>query len=479
MCCQTRTARSFSEEELDFLRAVANVLADAIARRHSEDEIRHRALHDPLTGLPNRSLLMDRLRLALAHGSRRESSVAVLFLDFDHFKLINDSLGHATGDELLSAVAKRLDTRLRAGDTLARIGGDEFVIICDDLADAAEARTIASGISDVLQEPFLANGSTELTLRASIGIAISSGTKADAENLIAEADAAMYRAKERGGGRSETFDEVMRGDATSQLRLENDLAKALDNDQLRVAYQPIVELETGHLLGVEALVRWQHPKLGLVSPADFIPLAEATGMIVPIGEWVLREACRQAAGWRDEAPLRTAPTVAVNLSLRQLTEPGLRGMVHAALSDAGLDPAALHLEVTESAVMLQAERAVDTLATLKELGVAIHLDDFGTGYSSLSHLRRFPIDALKIDRSFVATVADDTDDETIVTAIINMADSLDVEVVAEGIETSEQADLLQRLGCRMAQGYLYSRPVAAEAISALLNGPLPVLELTA
>jgi diguanylate cyclase (GGDEF)-like protein len=478
LCCQTRLNRSFSEAEFAFLAAVANVLADAIARRRSEDEIRHQALHDPLTGLPNRSLFIDRLRLALAHGSRRESSVAVLFLDFDHFKLINDSLGHATGDDLLNLVAARLDSRLRAGDTLARFGGDEFVMICDDLAGADEARTIAKNLAEVLQVPFRASGSTELTMRASIGIAISSGTDADAENLIAEADAAMYRAKEQGGGRIETFDEVMRGDATSQLRLENDLARALDNGQFRLDYQPIVALETGQLLGVEALVRWRHPELGLVSPAEFIPIAEANGMIVPLGEWVLREACMQAASWRQGRPPGTGPTVAVNLSLRQLAEAGLPAMVGAALSDAALDPAALHLEVTESAVMQHAETAVDTLTALKELGVAIHLDDFGTGYSSLSHLRRFPIDALKIDRSFVAAVTDNDDDETIVAAIISMATSLDVEVVAEGIETPEQSELLQALGCRMAQGFFYSRPTDAETITALLDRSLPGANLS-
>jgi diguanylate cyclase (GGDEF)-like protein len=477
LACETRAGRAFSEDELDFLRATANVLADAIARRHAEDAIRHQALHDPLTGLPNRSLFIDRLRLALAHGSRRDSAVAVLFLDFDHFKLINDSLGHATGDYLLNAVAARLDSRLRAGDTLARFGGDEFVMICDDLANADEARAIAKGLSAVLQEPFIVNGGTELTMRASIGIAISSGTKADAENLIAEADAAMYRAKQQGGGRSETFDEVMRGDATTQLRLENDLAKAVDQNQLRLVYQPIVALETGRIIGVEALVRWRHPTLGLVGPADFIPLAEANGMIVPIGEWVLRQACEQVALWRDGSPPGEGLTVAVNLSLRQLTEPGLPAMVGAAMAEAGLDPSALHLEVTESAVMLQAERAVDMLTALKDLGVAIHLDDFGTGYSSLSHLRRFPIDALKIDRSFVSAVAHDTDDETIVAAIISMATSLDVEVVAEGIETAVQADLLLALGCRMAQGFFYSRPVAADAISGLLGRDLPVAGL--
>jgi EAL domain-containing protein (putative c-di-GMP-specific phosphodiesterase class I) len=315
-------------------------------------------------------------------------------------------------------------------------------------------------------------------MRASIGIAISSGTDADAENLIAEADAAMYRAKEQGGGRSETFDEVMRGDATSQLRLENDLARALDNGQFRLDYQPIVALETGQLLGVEALVRWRHPELGLVSPAEFIPIAEANGMIVPLGEWVLREACTQAASWRQGRPPGTGPSVAVNLSLRQLTEAGLPAMVGAALSDAALDPAALHLEVTESAVMRHAETAVDTLTALKELGVAIHLDDFGTGYSSLSHLRRFPIDALKIDRSFVAAVTDNDDDETIVAAIISMATSLDVEVVAEGIETAEQSELLQALGCRMAQGFFYSRPTDAETITALLDRSLPGANLS-
>lgn len=474
LCCQTRNARSFAQEELDFLRAIANLLADTIARRSSQDQIRHQALHDPLTGLPNRSLFLDRLRVALAHGGRRESLVAVLFVDLDHFKLVNDSLGHSVGDELLNAVAARLDSRMRAGDTLARFGGDEFVVLCDDLVGTDDVGAIAQDITNVLHDPFVVSGNTELTVRASIGIATSNRMATDAEVLMGEVDAAMYRAKKRGSGHTETFDEVMRGDASAQLRLETGLAKALDDDQLRVLYQPIVELVTGRVLGFEALVRWQHPERGLISPAEFIPVAEASGMIVPIGRWVLEEACRQAARWQDEHTLGTAPTIAVNLSPRQFSEPGLPEVVRSVVSDAGLDPAALHLEITESAMMENAEKTLETLSELKELGVAIHLDDFGTGYSSLSYLQRFPIDTLKIDRSFIAGLEDGADGKAIVAAIINMALSLHVDVIAEGIEKPEQVETLLQLDCRLGQGYLYAHPVTTDAVGALLDRVFPV-----
>ena len=471
--CQSRVARTFSDEELEFGQAIAILLADAIARRSSEDEIRHQALHDLITGLPNRSLFLDRLRMALVHGARHGSSVAILFMDFDRFKLVNDSLGHAIGDELLRKIGARLDSLMRGGDTLARFGGDEFVVICEGLAGPEQADMIAQRITDALREPFAFDGDTELVVRASIGIAISDADS-DAESLIAEADAAMYRAKQLGGGQTETFDEVMRGDASSELRLENDLARAIENEELRVLYQPIVVLQSGSVCGFEALVRWQHPELGLVGPAAFIPLAESNGMIVPVGRWVLEEACRQAARWRG-AVIGAGPTIAVNLSMRQFLDPGLATVVADALQSTGLDPEALHLEITESAMMDQPERTLEALAALKALGVAIHLDDFGTGYSSLSYLQRFPIDALKIDRSFVAALEHDDDGEAIIGAIINMARSLRIDVVAEGIETLAQAEKVRALGCRLAQGYLYSRPVGFESVDRLLESTLPLL----
>jgi diguanylate cyclase (GGDEF)-like protein len=477
ICCQTSSARSFSQDELDFLQAIAILLADAVARRRSEDEIRHQALHDPLTGLPNRSLFLDRLRVALAHGRRRESVVAVLFLDFDRFKLVNDSLGHAMGDELLKLVGARLDQLMRGGDTLARFGGDEFVVICEDLAEPAEAKEIALRVIKALREPFVLAGDVELVVGTSVGIAISHGLASDAEDLVSEADAAMYRAKAHGGGHIETFDEVMRGDASSQLRLESDLAKAIENGELRVLYQPIVALDTCRVLGLEALVRWEHPVRGLVSPGEFIPVAERNGMIIAIGQWVLEEACRHAAAWREGRSPGTGPTIAVNLSQRQFVEPGLLEIVAGALHDTGLDPSALHLEITESAMMDRAQRTLDTLDALKALGVEIHLDDFGTGYSSLSYLQRFPIDALKIDRSFVAALVQGGDADSIVSAIINMAASLNVEVIAEGIETPQQAEALRELNCHLAQGFLYARPLPAELVGALLDSALPEIAL--
>jgi diguanylate cyclase (GGDEF)-like protein len=472
LCCQCREPRVVSGEEIDFLRAVANILADVIDRRRAEEGIRHQALHDPLTGLPNRALFLDRLRLSLAHGARRESEVAVVFLDIDHFKLVNDSLGHGIGDELLCLFAARLDEQMRAGDTVARFGGDEFVMIFDDLVDADEARQIADRVAESLREPFALGGYGDLTVRASLGVATSRGPGADADDLVREADAAMYRAKDRGRGRVEAFDERMRESATSRLQVEADLARAVADDELRLAFQPIVDLDTGTVQGLEALVRWEHPQRGLLQPIEFIPVAEETGLIVAIGEWVLREACHQGAAWAAARPDRPAPVMAVNLSPRQVAEPDLPTVVAAALAESGLTPAALHLEITETVLMEQAE---PTLEALKALGVSLVLDDFGTGYSSLAYVQRFPIDVLKVDRSFVTHLEPDSDDEKIVAAIVNMARSLRVEVVAEGVETAEQAATLHALGCRLGQGFYYARPLPAMAVDALLDEPLPVV----
>jgi diguanylate cyclase (GGDEF)-like protein len=473
LCAQTAAVRTFSAQEVDFLRSIANLLGDALARQLAEDEIRHQALHDPLTGLPNRVLFLDRLRVSLAHSARRNSKVAVLFIDLDHFKLVNDSFGHPAGDELLHAVAARLDGRLRAGDTVARFGGDELLMICDDLASADDAQTIADGLRKELLAPFTIAGDTELLVRASIGIAISNGVATDAEELIAEADSAMYRAKEHGGGRTETFNPILRKDARSQLRTEHELAKAIENDQLRLHYQPIIAIDTGRILGLEALVRWQHPERGLVSPGEFIPIAEATGLIVPIGAWVLQRACRQSELWRRGQSPDTAPTMAVNLSLQQFVDPDLFQVIERALNDSRLDPGALQLEITESVIMRNEQSTLITIAALKRLGVSLVLDDFGTGYSSLSYLQRFPIDVLKIDRSFIAALDDQEHSQAIVAAIINMAQGLNIDVVAEGIETTAQADRLRALGCQRGQGFLYARPLPADEISALLDSTLP------
>jgi diguanylate cyclase (GGDEF)-like protein len=470
LAIQSLRRRAFTQDELDFLRAIANLLAQATERGRSEADIRHQALHDPLTGLPNRTLFVDRLDVALAQARRRDTWVAVLFLDVDNFKLVNDSLGHGAGDALLLELSARLDASLRAGDTMARFGGDEFVIICDDIAGAEEAIAIAQRTKAVIQEPFVL-GDVEHRASASIGIALGSGNDRIAEDLIREADAAMYRAKERGRGGYELYDEAMRARATERLKTENQLAHAIDFDELRLHYQPIVALPGGETVGFEALVRWEHPERGLVPPLDFIPIAEDTGLIIPIGNWVLERACRQAAEWRHAVP-GAPPSISVNLSARQLAQPDLPRLVADVLRDTGVEPSDLHLEITESSLMDDPDAALTAMTELRDLGVRLVLDDFGTGYSSLAYVQRFPIAMLKVDRSFVADLGADGAGAAIVAAVTNMAQGLGVDVVAEGVETEEQATLLQALGCGYAQGYLYSRPMPAEAASVLLGAPV-------
>jgi diguanylate cyclase (GGDEF)-like protein len=466
-------ARPVSGDELDVLRTIAGLLTGALERDRIETEIRHQALHDPLTGLPNRTLFADRLALALAHGERQRRCTAVLFLDLDQFKLINDSLGHAVGDELLGLLAARLLGVLRPGDTLARFGGDEFVTICDDLADPAEAELIARRLLSSLAVPFVLAGSDH-AISASIGISVAEGTRRDPEDLMREADAAMYRAKERGRNRSELYDEVMRARALDRLRVESELRRALVADELRLHYQPIVATASRAVTGVEALVRWEHPQRGLLAPAEFIPVAEETGVIVALGEWVLLEACRQGAAWHAARPDHPPAAIAVNLSTRQIAHPAIVDVVRGALAVTGIDPTALHLEITESVLMEDPVQSAETLGRLKALGVALVLDDFGTGYSSLSYLRSFPIDQLKIDRQFVRELDTSGADATIVQAVLRMADGLGIEAVAEGVENREQHHLLVELGCRLAQGYHYARPQPADAAEALLDLRLPV-----
>jgi diguanylate cyclase (GGDEF)-like protein len=461
------TASALTADDAAFLQATANVLADAIERLKAEEDMRHQALHDPLTGLPNRTLLADRLTHALRRATRL-GSVAVLFLDLDQFKLINDSRGHRAGDELLCAVATRLSTVMRPGDTVARFGGDEFCIVCEDIADALEATGIAKRVMEELGRPYaLATG--EHFASASVGIAIAEGPARPAEDLIREADAAMYRAKEQGRGQLELFDEIMRGDATERLRLDGDLRRALGvSDELIAYYQPIVSLADGEVTGMEALVRWLHPQRGLVPPSQFISTAEDSGAIIALGDLMLRQACTEAAGWT--ARLGGRPfRVSVNLSPRQVCEPGLAAQVAEVLASTGLAPKALALEITESALMDESELVAENLRDLKELGVGLVLDDFGTGYSSLAYLRRFPIDAIKIDRRFIAGLGRDTDDTTIVEAIVRMAAGLRLEVVAEGVETAEQMAILDAMGCRLGQGFLFSAAVAPPQAAALLG----------
>jgi diguanylate cyclase (GGDEF)-like protein len=460
--------RDFQADEVDTVRAIANLLASATERERAADEMRHRALHDPLTGLPNRTLFVDRLQHAISQRTRLGTSIAVLFLDIDHFKFINDSLGHSAGDELLRAIAARLQSTVRAGDTVARFGGDEFLLICADVGDPVQATQIAARTIETLRDPFALHG-VKHAVSVSIGIAIAHDSGRDAEDLIREADAAMYRAKEDGRDGFEVYDEVMRAKASRRLTIESELREALERGQLRLAYQPLVALPEGRIEGVEALVRWEHPQRGLLSPDEFIPVAEQSGTIFPLGNWVLREAVSQAGRWRARHPERPLP-VSVNLSVRQVIHHGLFAVVQQLLADSKLDPRLLNLEITESVLMDPGEANIERLAALKRLGVSIVLDDFGTGYSSLAYVRRFPIDTLKIDRAFVRDLTGVAPDTSIVEAIIAMARGLRVAVVAEGVETREQAEVLVRLGCTHAQGYLFSAPVWAEDIDQILDG---------
>ena len=472
---QSLALRTFTADEVDFLHAMANVLADAVARTRSEAATMHAAMHDPLTGLPNRALFADRLGVALARGRRTDTQVAVLFLDLDNFKMANDSRGHDIGDQLLVAVAARLDESLRPSDTVARFGGDEFVSISADLADSGDAAAVAERIQNLFVKPFLVDDH-EHYLSASIGIAVSHGPLQRADELIGNADAAMYRAKELGRGRYELFDQKLHDLLLARVRVHDELRHVIDRDELRLYYQPIVLLQSGTAVGIEALVRWQHPQRGLVAPDEFIPAAEQSGMIGPIGHWVLTEACRQLAAWnqfsRLQGPEREPLFVAVNISTRQIEDQALPDTVERLLDTHQLAPSQLHLEITESALLEDSEESLVVLNRLRDIGVELVLDDFGTGYSSLSYVRRFPIDTLKIDRSFIADLGESAEgDSTIVEAILNMARGLGITVVAEGVETQAQADLLLALHCITAQGWLYAPALPAGKLTPLLSAP--------
>jgi diguanylate cyclase (GGDEF)-like protein len=426
--------------------------------------------YDPLTGLPNRVLFLDRLEHALARLQRRRSLAAVLFLDFDRFKHVNDSLGHQVGDELLAAAAPRLKQALRSGDTVARLGGDEFGILLEDISSEEAATEMAQRIADLLAHPF-AIGAGEHFATASIGIAFARGGEL-AEELIGDADAAMYRAKEHGRARYELFDELMRTRAKVRMRVEADLGRAMERGELRLDYQPVVALSDGSIVGAEALLRWDHPDRGLIDPAEFIPVAEENGLIEPIGRWVLDRACRQAARWHRMQPDAAPIDIHVNLSPIQVAKRNLPELVAAALNVSGIDPESVHLEITETVMLGDAAALTDTLHALKALGVRLVLDDFGTGYSSLGYLTRLPLDALKVDRSFVDGLGAEPRDTAITQAIIAMSRALSLDVIAEGVETRIQADALIELGCRLAQGFYFSEAVPAREMSRLLRARL-------
>jgi diguanylate cyclase (GGDEF)-like protein/PAS domain S-box-containing protein len=454
---------SFCEDDLNFLKSVANLLAVAIQRQDAEDRVRHQALHDPLTGLPNRTLLRERLDHAVKRGQRSHADAAVLFVDIDSFKLVNDVFGHEAGDELLLEVAARLESAVRPADMVARVGGDEFVLVCEDVGAEADAIKLAKRVLERFAEPVRLRD-RDHRVTASVGVVLQPGAD-DPESLVRHADAAMYLAKERGGDRFELFDEEMRDRSVRWLETERDLREALDSGRLHNLYQPLVTTE-GEIVGFEALVRWDRPGHGTVLPADFIGVAEQSGLIVPIGEQVLRTACEDAREWASGRGSELF--VSVNLSPRQVGDPRLVETVKRILDETGLDPARLHLEITETALFDDGEAALDTLNRLKELGLRLVLDDFGTGYSSLAFVRHFPIDVLKIDRSFVETVDRNPDDTAIVSAVISMGHALGVDVVAEGVETPEHVRRLRALGCSFAQGFLFSHPVPAGRIEGLL-----------
>jgi diguanylate cyclase (GGDEF)-like protein/PAS domain S-box-containing protein len=458
------TYRPDPEADVVYLYAV-----DITGRRHMEEQLRYDALHDALTGLPNRLLFLERLAHAILRAKRRPGyQFAVLFLDLDRFKVINDSLGHHVGDELLVAVAQRLQHCLRTLDTVARLGGDEFAILLDDIHGAEDATRIAERIRAELSAPVNLSGFDVFT-SASVGIALSSSSYERPEYLLRNADMAMYRAKAAGQARFEVFDRTMHAQALTRLQLETDLRRALERQEFRLHYQPIVCLESGRIRAVEALIRWAHPDRGWMSPDDFIPVAEETGAILPIGEWVLREACRQAREWQDHLLDGEPLLLGVNLSAKQFSQADLVEIIGRVLEETGLPPRSLRLEITESAIMENAETATVLLGRLKRLGVQLSLDDFGTGYSSLSYLHRFPLDALKIDRSFIGRMDEEDRSAQLVHTILTLARSLGVAAVAEGVETDAQLRALREMRCEYGQGYLFSRPLPPEEVEILLR----------
>jgi diguanylate cyclase (GGDEF)-like protein len=442
-------------------------------RRRTDEELKRReeelsflATHDPLTGLPNRTLILDRVEQMLARSARGKTPVAALFVDLDNFKSINDTLGHAVGDELLRAVTARLDGVVRDADALGRLGGDEFVVISEELSMSVGPELIAERLLDALKHPFNlgVDKETRVTVTASIGIA--AGDRISAEELLRDADIAMYRAKWDGKNRYAVFETGMQDTIQNRMELEMDLREALENDEFFLAYQPTIDLSDMSPTGVEALIRWKHPVRGVVQPDDFVPLLEETGLIVEVGKWVLEEACSQGAAWH-QAGYQIG--MAVNVSGRQLDTDQLIGDIEGALSQSGLDPTALTIEITETTLMRNAEETARRLTAVKQLGVRIAIDDFGTGYSSLAHLQRFPVDALKIDRSFISGMRDNQEGETLIRTLVQLGKALSIETFAEGIEQQQELSLLKDENCDSGQGFLFARPLDAAATETFLQ----------
>ena len=445
------------------------MLSDITARKAAEEALVHQAFHDTLTGLANRALFLDRVEHALARRRRNVVDTAVLFLDLDRFKSVNDTLGHGAGDELLVAVARRLESVVRPGDTVCRLGGDEFVVLCEELVDERDALVVAERVAKAVGAPVMVSG-RHVSVTASIGIAFATTAAYEtADALLRDADAAMYRAKDAGRDGVELFNPEIRARALERLEIEAALRHAIDHGELQVHYQPMMDLANSQVMGVEALVRWQREGHGLVPPLDFIPLAEESGLIVDLGAVVLRQACHQVAEWNRRRPGGRPLTASVNLSARQLMSPGLVELVSTTLADSGLEPTSLCLEITESVLMEDAEASRLALEELKALGLSIAVDDFGTGYSSLLYLRRFPVDGLKVDRSFVAGLGDSAQDTAIVAGVVGLAHALGMSAVAEGVETPEQAERLKEMGCGLAQGFHWSKAMPAEELEQWLD----------
>ncbi len=450
-------------------RGTMGVFTDITDRKNAEDQLQHDAFHDDLTGLANRALFMEHLQITIKRARRGKKNLfAVLFFDFDRFKVINDSLGHAAGDKLLKLIAERLETGLRPGDLVARLGGDEFTVLLNGLATEQSAFLLAERLQEDLKRPFTIDG-REIFTSASIGIAFGSpGLKA--EEMLRDADIAMYRAKSSGKARFQVFDKEMHEQAIQRLQLETELRQALERKEFRVYYQPIVDIETRQVKSFEALIRWDHPTRGIVSPAEFIPAAEENNMILVIGKWVLHESCRQLREWQKMIPAAADLKISVNLSIKEFLQFDLAEQVVATLKKTGLTSDSLKLEITESHVMENSEVAVAMMNRLRERGVELSLDDFGTGYSSLSYLHRLPVSYLKIDRSFIGRMTRGDENREIINTIIRLAHNLKMRVVAEGIETDEQLQMLRSLGCEYGQGFLFSKPMDAAKARLLLEG---------
>jgi diguanylate cyclase (GGDEF)-like protein len=475
ICAVDPSPRTWTDADTGCLMDIANSLvaelelsSDVLAKRATQEHLLYSTLHDALTGLPNRSLFVERLRHAMRRTSRHPEDIfAVLFLDLDRFKEVNDNLGHFAGDELLRAVARRLEACLRPEDTVARLSGDEFAILLESIAEISDAGRVAERIEEALSFPINLGGA-EITTSASMGIVTSSLAQDQPEQLLRSADMAMYRAKAAGRARYEMFDRTMHADALHRLQLETDLRRAVERNEFRLHYQPVISLKTGRVTGLEALLRWEHPERGLVQPGEFIPVAEETGLIVRIGRWVLGEACAQLKQWQRSRRGGEPLTIGVNLSVRQFAQPDLVNQLSRVISESGIPPASLRVEITEGAIIDRGGTAATVLDQIRALGARVHLDDFGTGYSPLIYLHRLPIDAIKVDHAFVSTMDSDEKNLQLVRTILTFSRIVGLSTVAEGISSAEQLRELRTLECEYGQGYLFSAPIPHDAVSDLL-----------